>query len=200
MPLDPIFRVIRSVQGGGERRCLKCKRETLLVVEKMDEKRTGVLCRNCGWSRADLKSERHEIICAGDACGESMGFVELVEGASPKKYLCVKCTKDRREKKVDPDTEGTKIRHKMLCEGGCGTQTMWLDFPETEKGPAPEKLRGGFCKPCASKIKPNMLRNDNGDKIIREAVEEFKKKEAAGQPVTAGEVLGVVDKLMKSRR
>lgn len=200
MPIDPIFKVLRTVSGGGERRCPKCRKEKLVIVEKTDEKRTGVICRECGWGILDPKSERHEVKCAGDGCGESMGLVELPEGVGQKKYLCVECTKERREKKVAADPEGSMTRYAVLCEGGCGSQQMWLDFPETEKGPAPEKLRGGYCRPCASKLKPAMVKNNTEEKIIRETMEALKKKQAAGQPVTQEDMLGLVDRLLKARK
>lgn len=199
MALDPIFKVIRPVKGAGERLCPKCRRETLMVVEKTDEKRTGVVCRGCGWGRLDLMSVRHEVTCEG-GCGHSMGILEIPEGAQKKKYICAECSKGRREKKVEPDSEGTKVRYAVYCEAGCGQQTMWLDFPETEKGPAPGKLRGDLCKPCASKIKPSILKNNADEKIIRAKVEELKKKQAAGEPVTQADMLTLVDDLLKARR
>lgn len=201
MPIDrAVYKVMRAVKGGGERRCPHCKRERLFVVEKMDERRTGVLCANCGWGRGDLKSERINITCEGDACGEQLGPLEIVEGRPKvKKYICADCAKKRREAKVEADSEGTMVRYKMLCEAGCGTQTLWHDFPETEGGPPKGKLRGHFCKPCALKQKPKMLRNTTDQKIIFEAAEELRKKREAGQPITREDVFAVVDRLMKAK-
>lgn len=200
MALDPIFKVIRPVRGGGERRCPKCRHETLVVVEKTDEKRTGVVCRTCGWGRLDLKAERHEIACEG-GCGQPMGALELVEGAKKeKKYICASCFAKRRDQKADPDPDGTKVRWPSFCTGGCGKVQMWIDFPEGGKPPAPEKLRSGYCKECAAKIKPSLLKNNTDEKIIRAKVEELKKKQAAGEPVSQADMLSLVDDLLKARR
>lgn len=198
MGLDPIFKVIRAVKGGGERRCPKCRKETLVVVEKTDEKRTGVICRECGWGRLDLKSERYEISCEA-GCNGKMGSLELVEGAEKKKYICPGCAQKRRDKKVEPDPETILVRYASRCTGGCGNIQMWIDFPEGSAPPPPEKLRSGYCRACAAKVKPAMLKNNSEEKLIRETVEELKKKQAAGQPVSQADMLSLVDRLLKLR-
>lgn len=196
MRLDPIFKILRAVKkapNGEVPTCPKCKAANLLVVEKTDEKRSGVICRSCGWWHGDAKTDRHFLRCE-DTCGEEMGPVSILEGMTRPKYICRGCAERRKADKVEPDPS-IKVRTAIRCQGECGTLVGYIDHPEGTNF-ARKRMRLGFCDPCRAKLPKTVVKNMNpSDVAMKEIVDYLKGKKSA--PVTAEELALVVEKLNK---
>lgn len=108
------------------------KRVSMVVSENKVKKQItlkgpGSKCELCSWSRRDILSVHYSASCVD--CKEVLGTHSHLEGESPKKHVCPKCSKKRVDnKKHDPDD--AVVTYTIMCAGGCGKKQVYLSWSE----------------------------------------------------------------------